>query len=114
MSALVATDLVGWGKSVRPGQGTLCVNPVARVLSADQHTLAGSTLWMTLQHMRVFSGQLRQVHREPLEISERAVSQRTLMCRTQDHGVALGGECFLPTRGIQAPTITWSTNDQLV
>ena len=46
-------------------------------------------LSMTLQYIRVFSGLLRQVHREPLEISERAVSQRTLVCRAQPR-VALG------------------------
>ena len=46
-------------------------------------------LSMTLQYMRVFSGRLRQVHREPFEISERAVSRRNLVCRAQPR-VALG------------------------
>ena len=71
------------------GQATSWVNPVPP------------------RFISIFSGELRQVYREPLEISERAVSQRTLMCRVQDYAWHLVGfECFLPTRGAQAPTIT--------
>ena len=50
---------------------------------------------------------LRKVHREPLEISEFAVSQCTLMRGAQDDPRRIFRfKCFLQTRRTQAPPVT--------
>ena len=51
---------------------------------------------------------LGKVDRESLKISERAVSQCTLMRGAQDDpGRLVCFKCLLPTRGAQAPTVAW-------
>ena len=47
-----------------------------------------------------------QVHREAFEIDERAVAQRAFVGCAQHHAGRLARlECFLPTRGTEAPTV---------
>src|SRR5262245_43199561 len=52
------------------------------------------------------AGQLGQIHREALEIGERAIAQRAFMGGAQDHARRLARlQRFLPTRRTETPTI---------
>ena len=52
--------------------------------------------------------QSRKVNCEAFKIGKRAVGESTLVRGTQDHTRRVAClECFLPSRGTEAPTVTW-------